>query len=413
MMLTGALIGPILAPEGENPALRLFWLPSFAVTLGLALLRLKVILRAWPAIILVGALVLLATASLYWSIDPETTKRRVLSLAINSVFGLYLATRFAGTALPRLIALSSLWMGVLSVIFVIALPHIGIHQDANAGLWRGIWYEKNQMAWVMVAGAIAAASWQSSQPRLNITAIACLLLSILLVLATASKTSLLCLILGLGLVAALTLLRRAPPAMTVAAIWIGAVGMICAWWIWTTQSEALLAALGKDPTLTGRTAIWNDVWAAAMQRPWLGHGYNAFWGVDSVPANWIRYQTQWAVPSAHNGWLDVLIQLGFIGTVLVAMLMITAYLSNLIRLGSYGTREGFWSIAQLNVIILLSLSESILLTAQALPWILCIAALARGFSPTPPAGDASIDITPRPVLPVPNPQSKPRLHRLV
>ena len=413
MMLTGALIGPLLAPDGENPALRLFWLPSFAVTVGLALLRFRTILKAWPAIILVGALVLLAVVSLYWSIDPETTKRRVLSLAINSVFALYLGTRFEGRALPRLIALSALWMGLLSVVFVVALPHIGIHQDANAGLWRGIWYEKNQMAWVMVAGAIAAASWQSTLPRPSFIALPCLLLCILLVLATASKTSLLCLVLGLGLVGALSVLRRAPPAMAVAAIWMGVVGLISAWWIWSTQSEALLAALGKDPTLTGRTQIWADVWVAAMQRPWLGHGYNAFWGVDSVPANWIRFQTQWAVPSAHNGWLDVLIQLGITGVVLVGLVMLSAYVSNLVRLGTYGTREGFWGITQLSVITLLSLSESILLTAQALPWILCIAALARGFSPTPPARTASMDITPRPVLPVPNPQTKPCLHRLV
>ena len=126
MMLTGALIGPVLAPDqGENPILRLFWLPSYAVTAGLCLLRWRELVRVWPALVVVGLLTLLAFASRYWSIDPATTQRRFIALAINSAFALYLGSRYRGVELPKLLALVCLVMGMLSIVFVIALPQIG------------------------------------------------------------------------------------------------------------------------------------------------------------------------------------------------------------------------------------------------------------------------------------------------
>ncbi|MEG2314337.1 MAG: O-antigen ligase family protein, partial [Brevundimonas sp.] len=201
MMLTGALIGPILAPDqGENPILRLFWLPSYAVTAGLCLLRWRDLVRVWPAIVLVGLMALLAFASRYWSIDPATTQRRFIALAVNSGFALYLGARYRGVALPRLLTMICLWMAVLSIVFVFALPQIGVHHGVNDGLWRGIWYEKNQMGLVMAAGGISAAAWLVAEPARRKWSITALALCTLLVLATASKTSLVCLVLGVGIV---------------------------------------------------------------------------------------------------------------------------------------------------------------------------------------------------------------------
>ncbi|WP_297803448.1 O-antigen ligase [uncultured Brevundimonas sp.] len=384
MMLTGALIGPVLAPDQvENTALRLFWLPSYAVTAGLCLLRWRDLLRVWPAVGLVVLMALLAFASKYWSIDPETTQRRVIALCVNTAFATYLGARYRGVALPRLLAMAGLWMGVLSVLFVVLLPHIGVHHGVNDGLWRGIWYEKNQMGLVMVACAVGSASWLaagSNRPKL---AVGILVLCSGLALATASKTSLVCLMLGLGTVLALAVMRRGGPVLTIITIWCGVVVAGLGWWLWTTDSAAILALLGKDPTLTGRTDIWAAVGRASEQHPALGYGYNAFWGKDSVPANWIRHSTGWDVPSAHHGWLDILLELGWTGALLAGTVTALSVLIHLLRMGGYGAREGWWSLAYLGIFIMLSLSESVVMTAQNLPWVLTVAALARAFDKAP------------------------------
>lgn len=384
-MLTGALIGPVLAPDqGETPLLRLFWLPVYAIVAGLVLLRFKTIARAWPAVLAWACIVSLAFASKYWSIDPSMTGRRVIAMVISGSFAMYLGTTFHGHCLPRLLTHCAFIMGLLSILMVFAVPSIGVHQDVNAGMWRGIWYEKNQMGMVMAAGGTAAAAWAASEDRRWKTPLLTILLCFLLVLAARSKTSLLCIMLGVGMVGALWTLKRGGPALAVAAVWMGVVGGAAGWWLWTYESAEILAALGKDPSLTGRTGIWDALFVKIAERPWTGYGYNAFWGLDSEPALWVRYQTGWLVPSAHNGWIDLLVQLGWPGAILVGTIMTSCYVMTLLRLPTAGLREGFWGIAYLSVYVLLTFSESVLLSAQSLPWTLCLAILARAVYPEPP-----------------------------
>ncbi|MFK0299320.1 O-antigen ligase family protein [Brevundimonas sp. NPDC090276] len=377
-MLTGALIGPVLAPhQGEAPLLRLFWLPVYAVVAGLVLLRFKTIARSWPAVLAWACIVTLAFASKYWSIDPSLTSRRVIAMIFSGSFAMYLGATFHGPHLPRLLARCVFILGLMSIAMVVAVPSIGIHSDVNAGMWRGVWYEKNQMGMVMTAGATAAAAWAASEDRLWKMPLLTILLCVLLVLATRSKTSLLCIILGVGMVGALWTLKRGGPALGVAAVWMGVVAGAVGWWLWTYESAEILAALGKDPSLTGRTGIWDAVFAKIAERPWSGYGYNAFWGAESTPALWVRYQTGWLVPSAHNGWIDLLVQLGWIGVILVGTIVGLTYVLTLLRLPTAGLREGFWGIAYLSVYILLTFSESVLVSAQSLPWTLCLTILAR------------------------------------
>lgn len=381
MMLTGAIIGPVLAPEqGEHPVLRLFWLPSYALTAGLCLLRWREILRVWPALFLVGGMAFLTLASTYWSIDPETSQRRFIALTINSAFAVYLGARYRGFELPRLLAMACLWMGALSIVFVFALPQIGIHHGVNDGLWRGVWYEKNQMGLVMTAGGTSAAAWMVADKAHRKIAATSLGICTLLVLATASKTSLACLMLGVGIVFFISALNKGGPVLGIIAVWLAVVIAGAGWWVWTQESAFLLGLIGKDPTLTGRTDIWEAVLKASSERPLLGYGYNAFWGEGSLPASWVRNSTQWDVPSAHHGWLDLLLELGWVGALTCGAVLAIACVLHLFRITSEGRAEGWWSLAYLGAFLLLSLSESVVMTAQNLPWVLCIAILARAFT---------------------------------
>lgn len=396
-MLTGALIGPVFAPlQQETPVLRLVWLPAYAAIFGLVLYRIDRVWRAWPAALLVVMLVGLCFASKYWSLDYHTTSRRVIALAISCVFALYLGAAFRGPHLPRLLMLSCLIMAVGSLVMVFAFPAIGVHHDVNAGLWRGLWYEKNQMGAVMVIGATAAAACLASpDPRRLLPAIS-FALSSGLVLATQSKTSLLCLVLGVGIVGGFWALRRGGAAFTVVAVWsavvLGGLGI----YIWETHSVAVLEALGKDPSLTGRTDIWASLMRRVAERPWTGYGYGAFWGRigESPPADWVRKETGWIVPSAHNGWIDLLVQLGWPGAILVGAQMAFAFIVTLFRSAGSGVREGWWALGFMGAFFVLSLSESILLTHQSLPFVLFMAVMTRALLPSSTA--AAVPLAPKP-----------------
>ena len=388
-MMTGALIAPVLAPDqAETPILRMIWLPVYAVTAGLIAFRFEKIIKAWPAWLILFGMIGLAYVSKYWSIDPEVTSRRVIAMAINSAFAVYVGCVFRGAPLPRMLMNTCLIMAIGSLIMVFAVPRIGVHQMDNAGLWRGLWYEKNQMGLVMVVGAVSSAAVLAAdhlaqngrKPWVPLLAFG---LTTLLVMATQSKTSLLCWLLGVGMIGFWWLLKQGGAAITIVAVWFGVVTSSLAGWFWNTDSAAILQALGKDPSLTGRTLIWEALMRRVAERPMTGYGFSAFWGVDSIPAREIRLETQWPVPSAHNGWIDLLVQLGWPGAVLVGAVMLVSAILVIVRLNGMGAREGYWSIAYLTVFTALSLSESVLLTHANLPWILMLAIMSRAMTYDP------------------------------
>ncbi len=384
VMLTGALIGPVFAPlQQETPVLRLIWLPVYAVTIGLCCWRADRMVKAWPALLILGLLCLHAYASKYWSIDPGVTSRRTIAMAFSSIFAIYLGATFRGSQLPRVMMWSGLLMGLGSLVMVFAFPSIGVHQFDNAGLWRGLWYEKNQMGVVMVAGAVAAAACLAAEERRRAIPAVALAVTTLLVLATQSKTSLLCLVIGVGLIGVLWAMRKGGPALTVVGVWFGVVLCAAIGYVFITEPAVVLKALGKDPSLTGRTDIWVSLMREVNLRPWTGFGYQAFWGRDSIPAAFVRQETGWPVPSAHNGWIDLLIQLGWPGAVTVGFAVVLAFLTSLFRIPVAGAREGYFGIAYFAVFLLLSLSESILLTNANLPWALLLAIMTRGLMADP------------------------------
>jgi O-antigen ligase len=73
-------------------------------------------------------------------------------------------------------------------------------------------------------------------------------------------------------------------------------------------------ALYGDPTFSGRTYIWDFANSMIRRNPVLGWGYQSFWlvGPDAPSVveapGWVR-----GMPHAHNGYLDVMIETGFVG----------------------------------------------------------------------------------------------------
>lgn len=68
------------------------------------------------------------------------------------------------------------------------------------------------------------------------------------------------------------------------------------------------ALLGRDETLTGRTEVWAAVLPVVQKQPLLGAGFGSFW----TSARQRFYQ----IPHGHNGYLDILLDLGAVGLVL-------------------------------------------------------------------------------------------------
>jgi exopolysaccharide production protein ExoQ len=383
-MMTSALIGPLFAPEelAEPPEiLRLIWLPVYAGLAGLAVLRAPKLASVWLPALAAGALVALAFYSAKWSIAPDVTERRSIALLFTTLFGLLLAARYSWRSLIELYAAVSIVLALGSYFTALVFPEIGVHSTIHPGAWRGLWYEKNQFGAMMAWGALACACAVLAAPeRRKLWLLGVGLCAGLVVLCT-GKTSLIGLTLALGGVTAITLIQRGG-AVAVATCWGAFVVAMAAGLLLALSPDLVLEALGKDPTLTGRTGIWESLLRRVEERPWTGYGYAAFWTPDLGPAWYVRNEVEWEAPSAHNGWLEVLIQLGWPGLFLISAHIAAAVTAALLRLRR---PEGPWAIMAMTLFILFSLSESTLLQQNNVSWAIYVAITAKLFQRQPRA----------------------------
>jgi O-antigen ligase len=111
------------------------------------------------------------------------------------------------------------------------------------------------------------------------------------------------------------------------------------------SGAGLIKAVGRDPTLTGRTEIWKEV-LEVENNPIVGAGYESFW--LSGPLDDPSKGRWWHVNEAHNGYLEVYLNLGAVGVILLVAIIINGY-GSVLRLLKSDTeagsiRLGFWTI---------------------------------------------------------------------
>jgi O-antigen ligase len=88
------------------------------------------------------------------------------------------------------------------------------------------------------------------------------------------------------------------------------------------NAGGLVQALGRDPTLTGRTDLWKAV-VAMNPNQFLGAGFESFWLGTRLEKVWSLFG--WHPNEAHNGYLEIYLNLGWIGILLYATVIVIGY----------------------------------------------------------------------------------------
>jgi exopolysaccharide production protein ExoQ len=90
--------------------------------------------------------------------------------------------------------------------------------------------------------------------------------------------------------------------------------------------SSLLELFGRNPTLTGRTDLWN-LCLTLVTNPLVGAGYESFWLGGRLERMWNYI---WGVNQSHNGYLEIYLNLGWIGVALLVTFLISGY-RNIVR----------------------------------------------------------------------------------
>lgn len=315
--------GQIQNEAAGMSAMQLLWSLIYVITVYLFFSRceqpLRLLLSGWPLF----ALCALAMTSIHWSQAPELTFRRSVALVLTVLFGIYFGSRFSLKEQFHLLA----WTCGISVVgsFVFGVFGLGaaVDQGNNLPGWYGIFVQKNDLGRVMLLSALVFFFWRKVQPEKKGLASAGLLASLTLIGLSRSMTAIVALVLLLIVLLYLRWAARKGPRWTVAGIaLLITVGMISLIYV-ATHLEETTALLGKSASLTGRVQIWVLSTVMALRRPWLGYGYNAFWLEDQRATVRIWHAMNWTVPNAHNGLLEIWLELGLAGVGL--FLLVFAY----------------------------------------------------------------------------------------
>jgi O-antigen ligase len=226
-----------------------------------------------------------------------------------------------GDKFMDLLGVSCFLAAAASIVLLLISPSnamentIACHHLCQSNELRGIFSNKNVLGPVMAAGALASLHGIRIGGGRRLPNIFTLIVFIVVAFAARSTTSLLIIFAFCAADRVVALFRRARILAMFSIILLVPTAVIVA-----LSPDSFLEMIGKDPTLTGRTDLWPYLIPYISERPMLGSGFFAFWSSVNPAANEISSLLGWPATHAHNGLMEMLLEVGIVGTIFFVFL---------------------------------------------------------------------------------------------
>lgn len=286
------------------------------------------ILRKNPLILVYFSFCL---ASVLWSDFPFVTfKRWIKALGDVEMVLVILVESDPFAALTRILTRMGFFLFPLSILFIRFYPQIG-RRPTNSWTQEpvGVTQQKNELGIMcMIYGVFflwmllsvyrerkRPGRWRHMLAYGTIIAISAYLLS-----QCNSTTSIVGFASSAGV---LWLASRRPVRPALVHFAVLAVLGLAVIALFFNPGGGLVQSLGKDPGLTGR----KDIWALVLglhTNPLIGTGFETFW-LGSRLNFMLNALVNLPINEAHNGWIEVYLNLGWAGLCFIAFLILTGY----------------------------------------------------------------------------------------
>ena len=270
--------------------------------------------------------------SIFWSDFPDVSfKRWLRALGDLMMVLIVLSDPNWLTALRRVFARVGFVIIPLSILFIRYFPELGrAYSRGGAATWSGVATGKNGLGMICLVFGLASLSRflevyrqergpQRTRPLLAQSVI--LLMTLYLLLKANSATSFACFFMcavPMVLTHSFTFARRPAFVHLMVAVILGVAFSA----LFLHIGTGMVQGLGRDTTLTGRTDIWQAAFSQ-VENPIAGAGYESFWIGPRLEA--VQRLINQSLNQAHNGYIEIYLNLGWIGVALLAVLLITAY----------------------------------------------------------------------------------------
>jgi exopolysaccharide production protein ExoQ len=234
-------------------------------------------------------------------------------------------------AFKRLIARLGFLLLPLSILFIRYYPDLGrVYTRGGKPFWVGVTTEKNALGMLCLIVGLASIfrfiviyrGEEGARKKAPLIAHgALILMASYLLRAADSATASSCFFMAGG-VMVLTCLFRVARKPAIVNVMVGAVLAISTSALFLGLGTGMVEDLGRNSTLTGRTTIWHFA-LGMVNNPLLGTGFESFW-LGPRLRNMIVLIDQ-TVNQAHNGYIEIYLNLGWVGVALLAVLIFSGY----------------------------------------------------------------------------------------
>ena len=192
----------------------------------------------------------------------------------------------------------------------------------EGGRIQGLQGNSNILAIIALLALIVTAVQAADRSIGRGTAVVGLVTSLLALVLTRSATVAVVAV-AVGLVSLLVVAtRRREPGRRGPVFGVAALVVLAAVTVVVLARGPLLALLGKSGDLTGRTDIWSAVYDLGVQHPVVGWGWVSYWFPFVEPFTDLAERNGVVYLQAHDAYLDVWFQLGWIGLALFGLTIV-------------------------------------------------------------------------------------------
>jgi O-antigen ligase len=288
----------------------------------------KILSANWPIILFF----VYCLVSIFWSDYPYVGFKRWIRFSGDVVMVLViLSDRDWLAARKKILAWPAFVLLPLSILFIRYYPQLGrsFGQWDYAVFWTGVSSTKNGLGMISMVFGLASASrfldafrerQDTNRMRVLIAHGTILAMAIYLIEMAHSATSLACFMLG-SIVLVLTSVRPLARFPGFVHILVWGLLFISFSSLFLNIGSGFVEDLGRNSTLTGRTEVWSRV-LTLVKNPVLGTGFESFW---IGPRLAYMRSLDPGLNQAHNGYLEIYLNLGFVGVTLFAIVILTGY----------------------------------------------------------------------------------------
>ncbi|MGH9293478.1 MAG: O-antigen ligase family protein [Acidimicrobiales bacterium] len=293
--------------------------------------------------------------SYFWSVDRHNSGHQILEVLLVSIAGGFLACSLHRHELIHMIALATRISVAITAASLVVAHHWATKTavGATAG-WHGPFGQKNSLGFALAIGLVAM-YFESPRPRRYL---AWMLVAIALLVGSHSAGSWVSTLVAAAVLAWITLAAGTPTVRRRLLLMAGSlVALALAVWFLVADFRTVAGVLGKKPNLTGRTSIWDAVVNAFYVHPWHGYGYGAVWLNSSGETARLWHAIGFRAYEAHEVWLDLLLQVGVVGCLLMVLVLAGAFTRSL-RMRPWELPTAAWLLMTLVVLVVDGFVES-------------------------------------------------------